>query len=250
MAIKSMTIRAVRSALRGIGLRVSYYRVVRDATRLFATKASELGVKTVFDIGANTGQFAEELRADGYRGRLVSFEPTSAAHAELTSRAEGDPLWDIVARMALGDANEESHINVSANSQSSSLLQVMDRSVAAEAQSAFTGTEAVAVRRLDDVVQPTWASPFALKIDTQGYELQVLRGAPECLKSTQLILVEMSLVKLYDLGVSFAELYEFFENQGFHCISLVEAFADYERNEMLQMDGTFVRSDLRNRLSL
>jgi FkbM family methyltransferase len=242
MAGNSSLIRALRNALRKFGLRVSYDRVVRDANRLFAAKARELGIKSVFDIGANVGQFAKELRANGYAGHIVSFEPTSAAHAKLTRIAADDSLWDIAPRVALGDRDGDAEINVSANSESSSLLTVLDRSVKAEAQSAFTGCEAVAVRRLDSIIRPEWNSPFGFKIDTQGYELHVLRGARESIKQSRLILVEMSLVDLYNHGVRFAELYKYLEDQGFRCIGLVDAFSDYAHNEMLQVDGIFIRS--------
>src|SRR5262245_4945741 len=64
-------------------------------------------VDLVLDIGANTGQWASELRRAGYRGDIISFEPLSSAHEQLEKNAHNDPRWTVAPRVALGSNNGE-----------------------------------------------------------------------------------------------------------------------------------------------
>lgn len=232
---------AVNALLKTAGLRLSIDRPLRDPIALFRLKAEEAAVGTVLDVGANRGQFAGDLRRAGWTGRIVSFEPTSAAHAALAALAARDEGWIAAPRMALGAGEGEAEINLSINSVSSSLLKVDARSIEAAPESAFTSSERVPVRTLDAVVETGWARPFALKIDTQGFELEVLRGAAATLAQTAIVSLELSLAPLYENGASFVAVYGLLEQAGFHCIALSEVFCDFARNEVLQVDGTFVR---------
>ena len=214
---------------------------MRDATQLFCLKAKELGVETVFDVGANTGQFARGLRRAGWVGRIVSFEPLADAHHKLVDCASSDPLWFVPAAMALGSRSARTVINVAANSVSSSLLDMESRSVAVEPNTKYTSIAAIDVGKLDDVIADEWSGPFALKLDTQGFELEVLRGAERTLPNVRVIATEMSLVSLYKEGAKLADVFAFLENRGFSAIAVTEGFADVERNEVLQVDVVFVR---------
>ena len=225
-----------------LGLKVSIDYPFRNPAKLFAAKATELGVRTVLDVGANSGQFALELREQAYDGMIVSFEPLLRVHARLARSAARDKHWVVMPPMALGDVPGKMRINISDNLASSSLLPVERRSVEAAAESEIVGFDEVEVRRLDDVVDSSWQSWFALKLDTQGFELHVLRGAPETLKRTVLVAVELSLTPLYAGGATFAEVHAFLEKNGFRCIGFLEVFADRKRNEVLQVDGIYVRS--------
>src|SRR5271163_4949912 len=118
---------AAKRAFAQLGLRVSADRPFRNPARLIALKAAELGARTMLDVGANSGQFARELRREGYAGTIVSFEPLSQAHADLARAASRDSHWTVMPRMALGDAAGRAAINVSRNLASSSLLAVERR---------------------------------------------------------------------------------------------------------------------------
>jgi FkbM family methyltransferase len=163
--------------------------------KLFATHQ----VDCVFDVGANVGQYAEWLRGLGYGGRVVSFEPLAAAYSQLLSRKRHDDMWVIAPRMALGDFDGISEINVSENLASSSLLRMEEAHLRAAPTSRIVGREEVKVARLDSVFSlwvGTARRPF-LKIDTQGYEAPVLRGARDCLRYFVGVQAELSLCELY-----------------------------------------------------
>lgn len=231
----------IQKTLSAAGLRISFDRAVRNVLKLVCLKASERGVNTVLDIGANRGQFALDLRRHGYRGAIVSFEPLSSAHAILRDASMRDSLWHIAPRMALGEIAGSAEINIAKNLASSSLLPVLERSVLAAAVCGYSGTESTPVRRLDDVLETAWRAPFALKLDTQGFELHVLHGALNTLAGTEVVVAEMSLVDLYQGGARFVDVFGFLEDCGFRCISLVQGFADDVRHQLLQVDGVFVR---------
>ena len=137
------------------------------------------GIDLVFDVGANTGQFAREIRDSGFKGRIVSFEPLSAAHQELTVAAASDQLWAVHERCALGDQEGSVTLNIAGNSVSSSVLEMAAVHAAAAPGSAYVGQEETTLVKLDSVAHKYIGGsqrPF-LKIDTQGFEWQVLTGA-------------------------------------------------------------------------
>ena len=107
--------------LRRLGVDIGRYRPV--GARRNALLARH-GIRSTIDVGANKGQYAAELRAYGFRGTIVSFEPLSAPYAVLAAEAAADPLWR-THQSALGDAVGRAQINVAANTASSSLLMML-----------------------------------------------------------------------------------------------------------------------------
>lgn len=200
-------------------------------------------VDLVFDVGANVGQFAGSLRSIGYTGELVSFEPLSAAHATLSEKARRDPQWHIHARVAIGDCDEETEINIAGNSVSSSVLPMLESHSSAAATSAYVASERVPMCRLDSVA-PRYLDrcqhPF-LKLDTQGYEWQVLDGSREVLPRMKGILCELSLVPLYRGNRLWLDMIRRLEGEGFTLWSIQSGFTDPRDGRTLQMDAAFFR---------
>jgi FkbM family methyltransferase len=200
------------------------------------------GIYLVLDVGANAGQYAQRLRRAGYHKRIVSFEPLSAAFAELERAAAGDPAWE-ARRLALGDEDGSAEIHVSANSWSSSLLEMGDRHLASAPDSAYTGTETVPVARLDsiwdDLVRE--GERVFLKLDVQGFEMRVLRGAAGHLDRVAGVQAELALTPLYEGDSPWRDVVDHLEAQGFVLAGLEPGFEDPETGRMLQADGTLIR---------
>ena len=200
-------------------------------------------IDLVLDVGANVGQFTKGLREVGYKDRIISFEPLIDAHHILSKAARGPKGWEVHERCAIGDINGTIQINVSTNSVSSSVLPMLKEHSDAAPESAFTRSEETPIHTLDSVSARYMNSRNStlIKIDTQGFEWQVLDGASETLKSARGIMIELSLVPLYSGQRLWRDIIARLETQGFNLWSLNPAFVDPRDGRTLQLDGIFFR---------
>ena len=199
-------------------------------------------IDVVLDVGANEGSFGRALRADGYAGRIVSFEPLSHAYAKLERAAEADPAWQCM-RVALGAQSGRAVLNVAGNWASSSLLPMKRRLRRADPRFAYVETEEVDVATLDEL-RPRFVQPndrLYLKLDVQGFELEVLRGAEETLLQADVLNVELSLTRLYDKAPLLDEVVAELERRAFVLIQTEPTFVHPKTRKTLQVDGLFVR---------
>ena len=202
-------------------------------------------IDAVFDVGANIGQFAEKLRDAGFPGRIVSFEPSTAAHSTLSKHARRDGDWIIAPRMALGDHDGTVTLNVAGNSASSSVLPMLPSHASAEPKSRYVGSEVVELRTLDSASTEftNESERIFLKLDVQGFEYKVLQGAERFLARVAGIQLELSLVPLYDGERLFHPMLHDLEERGFELWSLVPGFVDPDTGRLLQVDAIFFRDE-------
>jgi FkbM family methyltransferase len=198
----------------------------------------------VFDVGANVGQYGLSLRKCGFTGRIVSFEAIPSVHAKLSAVAAADRNWTVAPCCALGRAPGQARINLARNSVSSSLLPMRDAHLQAEPDSKYVGSESVPVERLDDIAQSLLPRDrrLFLKVDTQGYEEEVLAGAGRVLESVSAMQLELSLVPLYQGAPSLRRILELCEGLGFQLHGLIPGFYEERSGRLLQMDGLFLRN--------
>ena len=203
-----------------------------------------VGANLVFDIGANVGQFAQDLRSVGFAGNIVSFEPLSIAHEKLTKAARRDISWHVHPRAALGNIDSQTMINIAGNSVSSSVLPMLGAHFSAATESAYIAAEVTPLLRLDSV-SPQYLnnnSRSFIKIDTQGFVWQVLDGAVDTLKSAQGIMLEMSLVPLYEGQHLWRDLIHRMEAEGLTLWAIQNGFVDHCTGRSLQVDAIFIRN--------
>ncbi|MGO4255636.1 FkbM family methyltransferase [Marmoricola sp. RAF53] len=201
------------------------------------------GVDLVLDVGAADGGYGRLIRGFGYTGRIVSFEPLSAAYQRLSADIAGDPRWE-ARNVALGEESGEAQINIASNSDSSSLLPMGEGHLGAAPQVTYTGSETIRVERLDDHFDEITAGARGvyLKIDTQGFERQVLRGAAKSLPRIAGLQLELSLVPLYDGGGLIDEMISWAYGEGFRLVGMEQGWAAPD-GAILQMDGVFFRPE-------
>jgi len=233
----------VKKAVSRVGLDLHRLTTASNPSYQVLAAINHVQADVVFDIGANIGQFAQDLRSVGFSGEIVSFEPLSSAYAVLSKAAQADRKWKIHPRAAVGDQVGEVEINIAANSVSSSILPMLEAHSSVAIGSAYVASERTPLITLDSIA-PTYLSaqarPF-IKIDTQGFESQVLDGAPETLKRAQGVLLELSLVSLYEGHKLWLEMIQRMADQGFTLWSIQRGFTDPQTGRSLQVDGIFLR---------
>ncbi len=226
-----------------IGLDISEFTPASHpvARRKQILKAFE--IDTVLDIGANSGHFAQLLRKDiGYKKRILSFEPLSSAFKALQKKAERDPAWDVF-NYALGDSEGGGKINIAGNSLSSSILNILPSHVNAAPKSKYIGNETIEIKTLDSIFNDLCRNSgnIYMKIDTQGYESKVLKGAEHALEHINTIQLEMSIVPLYEGELLYLDMFNFLTGKGYTLIDIEGGFADPVSGRLLQFDGIFHR---------
>ena len=202
-------------------------------------------IDCILDVGANRGQFALDIRSAGYRGRIISFEPLSDAYQQLLTNSKKDPLWEIAPRAAIGAKDDEITINIAKNSWSSSILNMHESHVIHDPSSVYMGSEKVRLARLDSITTPYLrkGTRFFLKIDTQGYEAEVIDGATQILQMVTGLHIEISFVPLYEGQTLYREMIKKVEDLGFELNGISPGIADNVTGRLLQADGIFFRRD-------
>jgi FkbM family methyltransferase len=227
-----------RQVFKHLGLRVFRYSRTLEFKRQQLFR--ECGITLVFDVGANVGQYAREIRRDGYQGTIVSLEPASDAFLPLQHLAANGSRH-IAQRTALGDANGAGVLYVTANSTSSSLLSFSASKYNDYAAFSIQRTEPVPVRRLENVIEE-YAQPadrIFVKLDTQGYEKQILEGAGACLNKVAAMEIELSFQELYSGQALLPAVMELLMRYGFRCVWAERVCIDPRTNDMLQVDALF-----------
>ena len=203
----------------------------------------EKKINYIFDIGANEGQFVNEIRHYGYNGEILSFEPYIEAHKKILENSKKDENWQVYKPIALGNKEAQNKIYISKNSVSSSILKIKDEHINNAPDSKFISEQPIEEKKLEDIFNDfdLKNKNLFLKIDTQGYEFQILKGAEKILKEFKGILVEVSLVELYEDQKNWLEIVEFIQSHGFKLWSVDRGFTNKKNGQTLQMDLCFFK---------
>ncbi len=197
-------------------------------------------VCTVVDVGANCGQFALMALNSLPNAQIHSFEPLSEAVAKFERVTLGQDRVKLH-RVALGATEMSLPIHVSARADSSSLLSLGMQS------EVYPGThevrvETVQVAPLDSILSlADIKSPALLKIDVQGYEMQVLQGCKSLLQQFDWIFVELSFVELYIGQVLCPEVVSWLATHGFALNGVYVTDMSYKNGKTIQGDFLFKR---------
>lgn len=199
-------------------------------------------IDLVLDVGANRGQTGKSFRDLGFKGRIISFEPLQDAFQILSKTAQRDDAWQAY-NFALGSSDMTAAINVSGNSVASSLLDMLPGHVNLTPDSHYIGQQQIEVRTLDSLFDSLSekAHNIYLKIDTQGFEKEVLAGAAKSLPRIATLQLELSFVPLYRDAPLFQDVCEYLGARDYQLVSLEPVFVDNNTGRILQMDGIFHR---------
>lgn len=244
LSIKSL----VQRVLRKLGWEVQRFENAHVEHQILKKILISTGATIVLDVGANVGQYGDLVFETGFEGTVISFEAIPAVHQKLAAHAmRKGRRWLVAPCAALGTQRGQLAMNVSANLVSSSVLPMLGAHLDAAPESRYVRQLTVAVERLDELVPALLppAGQLLIKVDTQGYELQVLQGATDLLPRTVAIQLELSLLPLYEGAPTFTELIAFVQSIGFELFSIIPGFRDPRSGRLLQADGFFVRAAMR-----
>ncbi len=230
----------IQDTLRTMGVQLTEYPKKSERRQMQIVKTKNIDM--ILDVGANTGQYGLHLRRLGYTGEIISFEPMKKAFNELEKKAAKDSKWSAMA-YALGDEDGSSIINISENSYSSSILEMLPTHEDSAPDSKYVAQEEIVIKKLDSIFDSICnnGSNIMLKVDTQGFEKSVLDGALNVLDKISVVELEMSLVPLYENNTLYLEMIQFMTSKGFDLHMIDDVFSNSETGQLLQVDGTFVR---------
>jgi len=240
--MNKLIVKMVKRAFRAAGLDVRRWSLQSSVEYQLQRILQLTEIDLVLDVGANLGQFARSLRDVGYRGTIVSFEPLASAYKFLVAEAHNDSNWVIHERCAVGAETGMIEINVAQNLVSSSVLPILNYHLSAAPLSRYQGKESVPLVTLNSAAKTYIEEKrnIFLKIDTQGYEWEVLNGASDIMSNITGALIELSLVSLYEGGKLWNEVISRMESYGFKLWNIQPDFTDPRDGRTLQVDGIFI----------
>jgi FkbM family methyltransferase len=195
--------------------------------------------RTVIDVGAHRGQFALYAARAFPEAHIYSIEPHEAGRQSLDRLRSFLPQIEILP-CAAGDREGMGQLHVSRKTDSSSLLPILDSYVSAFPGTEEEGTVSIQVRKLDELFRGRDLDPpTLLKIDVQGTELAVLRGAEETLRRVDAIFVECSFVEFYRGQALAADVITYLHDR--FLLTGIFSVVRNRRGETLQADLLFRR---------
>lgn len=202
----------------------------------------QLQINCVFDIGASRGQYGHLLRSVGYHGEIFSFEPTPSDFSVLLKNSASDPRWH-VQQLALGDENGHLDLNIFNDTVFNSFMEPNDYILSLGPKVARK--EKVLIARLDDIFSSLMTNinepRVFLKIDTQGYDQFVLRGANDTLSEVLALQTEVSVHPIYQNVPTYLEAIDHLNSLQFNLTGLFPVSRD-EHLRIVEFDCVMVRS--------
>lgn len=203
-----------------------------------------LPIKTVIDVGANTGQFAKMISGVFPKAHIYCFEPLPEPFTKLNKWAEQYEGGVDVFNMALGQSEGEvemwAHLD---HSPSSSLLKTTEIN---ETIYPFTQKQAKVKVKLTtlDKASSQYISSFTsdtlIKLDVQGYEDRVIKGGNETFRKARACILEINLDLLYENQAGFKEILFLLYELGYrYAGNLNQSYAD--DGHVIFIDAVFLK---------
>lgn len=227
-----------------------------DEAKAIAKIAKDLNIDHVIaiDVGANVGDWTDELSKLIPTAEIYAFEPSKSAFEKLDSRFEKNTNIQCL-NYALGDSNYTG--TLFADSSGSGLGSLTKRRLD-HFQIRIEHEEKVIVHTLDDFFGNNFpdVKPNILKMDVEGHELDVISGASNILNTVQIVQFEFGGSNI-DTRTYFQDFWYFFKEQGFNlyrllpnCATLIHSYSEHDET-FLTTNYIAVRNNLKfSRISL
>lgn len=208
----------------------------------FLTLLQNNKIDCILDVGANTGQYAQKLRKYGFNGEIHSFEPIQSTFEILKKNSLNDEHW-FVYNVAVGAKNGKEIIHVSENTESSSILDINSSNQISKELTKYVNTEEIEIIRLDKLINELASKKkkLFLKVDTQGYEMEVLKGIDNIEENIVGLQLELSLTQLYESELLYDEIIYYLKKKKYELYQIETGTVDIKSGRLLQFDGIFIR---------
>lgn len=200
-----------------------------------------LNIKSVLDIGANTGQFAKEIRGVLPEAQIYSFEPLKECFEKLNENMKTDKKFRSF-NFALGEKEEKIEMHKSAYTPSSSILEMAEAHKTMFPHTKEHQSEKIEVKTLDGLSPSlNLQKEILIKVDVQGFEDKVIAGGRETFKKARAVIIENSFVELYKGQPLFDDIYEKLKELGFSYRGSLEEKVDRATGKIISEDSLFVK---------
>ena len=200
-------------------------------------------INYVIDVGANEGQFALSLRQNNYKGDILSFEPTSKPFKKLVENSKNDAHWDVI-NIALGEKKELKRINVFEASDLNSFY------VASElGKKRFNKgmkkikTEMIEIKTLDSILKKIDLKNknIFLKIDTQGFDINVFRGSKKHMSKICALMSEIPIQKIYKTTQNYHDILREYESHKFQISGIFPVSQNKKNYTAIEFDCVMLK---------
>lgn len=231
----------IHKVFQNFGLDVNRYHEYDNFSKLRISTMRE--ITDVIDVGANSGQWASEIRAEGWVGPIHSFEPISTYFEELSNSSASDKQW-FPYNLAVGSEKSTLEINIAANDGgSSSFLKILPVVTDLQPNTETISKQLCEIERLDNIFKGENERFFYLKADVQGYESDVLLGAKNIIANILAIELEVSLVALYEGQPLIENIITECRKIGFFPAQIRQGFENSQLNHLYQIDILFLKKN-------
>lgn len=229
----------IKKAVSFFGLNIKRRSCCLDINSARSFYIKEKKVDLLIDVGASDGRYSMDIRDGGYSGQIESFEPLKYSFLRLKNNSNGDLNWNFH-NIALSNFTGTSELKISQNLSSSSLLDMGALHEKAAPSSKHISTQKIEVRELDSFHFE--GQSIYLKIDTQGLELNVLRGAGSIVNRCKYIELEVSFSPLYEGQPSHMEVLETMDKLNFRPVFIENVLCKEDSSELLQANIIFQKN--------
>lgn len=238
----------MQRGLWALGYHVGRFPPVDSLSYHLKRVLSQLEIDCVIDVGAHEGEYARSLRDVGYTGQIISFEPVKATFGRLAAAFARDRRWRGF-NVALGSEHGQRTMNIYEGSVFNSFLPPSEFGrTRFDDLARPMRTEVVEVWRLEDVLEEqlarTPASRIFLKMDTQGWDLEVLAGAGRRQEVIGALQTELSAKPIYDGMTGFSEALVHISKLGFELSGIFPVARDEHQLRVVELDCVMVRTSL------
>ena len=190
--------------------------------------------KAAIDIGGNVGEWTRMCRRIFPEARILTVEPQANLQAQIRETAR--ELGNVTVAQTLLGAKSAAGVPFHVYQYSGMSSVLMD------AESPPVGTTAIDMTTLDALVEREEFPPAQLlKLDVQGYELEVMRGGEHTLADVEVVLIEVSLLPLYEGAPILHEVVAFYADHGFAVYDFLSERRRPRDQALFQTDLLFVR---------